>query len=540
MTTSADQIQGTSAQPQAAGAAASVKVEEGQQAQQNGNGNAKSTSGGEKKKDPYYGHEEVAKMSARFIMSLFTCPNVPPATNPPTPQPPLAHFIAYALHRTRLPHFVTLAGLLLLQRLKTRYPSAKGSSGHRLFISAFMIASKVICDDTYSNASWCIVAQKMFTLKEMNQMEREMCGYLEWNLNTSASEIEIFEAKLKADFSTMAVAAKRAALLAQQQAAANGSTSSPASDAATPRVTVPLPQRTNKSRPMSRNGSTNSIATVPSGQNGYQVQRPAFPLFPADGMKRVGSPLNGVSTPAGPSRVASVPSIPTYFPPMSAAANAMPRLSADIPSFHPGSNAPIAGSSPLSMSARRGSKQGKEKGWQLGPGMNGRSNSSWSLNGHSGISSRAASGAIENFSSGELGTSGSGAGTYASIDGNAEEREDDYAMAVSPGPSSVDALSTTWPKMGGFIGSANRMSSSYLQPPPSCAHSSSTHLHNSPHPSLTNDNSNQSSPDSQLCQTPSPIATSSAPYEIPRYNHGKAQPVPIQRNPQRSSVASYW
>jgi hypothetical protein len=77
---------------------------------------------------------------------------------------------------------VTLSGLLLLQRLKARYPSARGSSGHRLFISAFMIASKIVCDDTYSNQSWCIVAQKMFELKEMNQMEREMCGYLEWNL----------------------------------------------------------------------------------------------------------------------------------------------------------------------------------------------------------------------------------------------------------------------------------------------------------------------------------------------------------------------
>ncbi len=45
-----------------------------------------------------------------------------------------------------------------------------------------MIASKVVCDDTYSNQSWCVVGQKMFNLKEVNQMEREMCGYLEWNL----------------------------------------------------------------------------------------------------------------------------------------------------------------------------------------------------------------------------------------------------------------------------------------------------------------------------------------------------------------------
>lgn len=62
-----------------------------------------------------------------------------------------------------------------------------------------MIASKVICDDTYSNQSWCIVGQKMFQLKEINQMEREMCGYLEWNLNVSGEEVAEFETLVRAE-----------------------------------------------------------------------------------------------------------------------------------------------------------------------------------------------------------------------------------------------------------------------------------------------------------------------------------------------------
>ncbi|KAI0040767.1 hypothetical protein FA95DRAFT_1468472, partial [Auriscalpium vulgare] len=74
------------------------------------------------------------------------------STNPPESR--LEHFIAYALRR----HVsATFAALYLLQLLKARLPSAKGSSGHRLFISPFIIASKIICDDTYSNESWCIV-----------------------------------------------------------------------------------------------------------------------------------------------------------------------------------------------------------------------------------------------------------------------------------------------------------------------------------------------------------------------------------------------
>jgi hypothetical protein len=74
------------------------------------------------------------------------------------------------------------ATLYLLQRLKARFPAPKGSFGHRLFISAFMLASKIICNDTYSNKSWCIMGQGMLALREINQMEQEMCFSLEWQL----------------------------------------------------------------------------------------------------------------------------------------------------------------------------------------------------------------------------------------------------------------------------------------------------------------------------------------------------------------------
>jgi len=149
--------------------------------------------------DPYYGHEETAKICARFVTHLFACPEHV-ATTSSQPAPPLPLFIAYALHRTRLHSSVTFAALYLLQRLKARFPAARGSSGHRLFISAFMLASKVICDDTYSNKSWSIVGQGMFALREINQMEREMCSYLEWQLNVEPTQLKEFESKVRRDF----------------------------------------------------------------------------------------------------------------------------------------------------------------------------------------------------------------------------------------------------------------------------------------------------------------------------------------------------
>jgi len=56
------------------------------------------------------------------------------------------------LHRTKLRSPVTFASLVLPQWLKVHFSTARGSSAHlRLFISDFMIASKVICDDTCSS-----------------------------------------------------------------------------------------------------------------------------------------------------------------------------------------------------------------------------------------------------------------------------------------------------------------------------------------------------------------------------------------------------
>ncbi|KAG1832587.1 hypothetical protein DFJ58DRAFT_671082, partial [Suillus subalutaceus] len=55
-----------------------------------------------------------------------------------------------------------------INQVRRQYPS-----GHHLFVSTFMLTSKVICDDTYSNKSWSIVAQGMFQLREINQVRRQ-------------------------------------------------------------------------------------------------------------------------------------------------------------------------------------------------------------------------------------------------------------------------------------------------------------------------------------------------------------------------------
>ena len=153
--------------------------------------------------DRYYGHRQISEAIERMIMALFSCTqdSMAAAVESPSSQtrhaPRLSYFVAYALYRTRLPMAVVYFALLLLKRLKTQYPVARGSSGHRLFISSFMLACKMLCDDAYNNKSWVIVSQSLFSLHEVNQMERELFMYLDLDLRVSSEELSAFALELE-------------------------------------------------------------------------------------------------------------------------------------------------------------------------------------------------------------------------------------------------------------------------------------------------------------------------------------------------------
>ncbi|TCD67755.1 hypothetical protein EIP91_011997 [Steccherinum ochraceum] len=94
--------------------------------------------------DIYYNHEDAVKIGARFVSHLFfACPDALPVSSVHSSAltPPLAAFCTYALHRMRLHASVTFAAMYLLPRLQARFPAARASSGHQLFISMFMHAS---------------------------------------------------------------------------------------------------------------------------------------------------------------------------------------------------------------------------------------------------------------------------------------------------------------------------------------------------------------------------------------------------------------
>ncbi|KAJ7818185.1 hypothetical protein B0H14DRAFT_3089563 [Mycena olivaceomarginata] len=250
------------------------------------------------KTDPFYGYEYIAQLSGRFITHLFACPPFPPQST--HSQAKLPYFIAYALHRTKLHQSVTYAALVLLQRLKARFPTARGSSGHRLFISAFMIASKVICDDTYSNKSWSIVAQGMFTLREINQMEREMCNYLDWELTVDNPILSSFEAMVQRDFPPGSKGPYPTYSLHMRQATPTKPYPAP------PPPIVPPPLYKNSASPMTPDTPTHSYSNTTSPASSIS---PPTPTGPVDLTARIHEPKSNYEMSPGLSLSSEIPQV---------------------------------------------------------------------------------------------------------------------------------------------------------------------------------------------------------------------------------------
>ncbi|KAJ7821165.1 hypothetical protein B0H13DRAFT_2377531 [Mycena leptocephala] len=152
--------------------------------------------------DPLAGNARIARLSARYITYLFGCPPHPRRST--HLKMDLPHFIAFVFHHSKLHIDVLYTALVFLERLKIKFPAANGCSGHRLFITAFMLASKVLNDESYTNSAWSHLAG-IYPLRDINHMEREMCRYLDWNLAVNSRSLSNFRAMLSRDFCSESV-----------------------------------------------------------------------------------------------------------------------------------------------------------------------------------------------------------------------------------------------------------------------------------------------------------------------------------------------
>ncbi|KAK9762994.1 hypothetical protein K7432_010727 [Basidiobolus ranarum] len=128
----------------------------------------------------------IVGIVANIINHMFECGS----NGKPTNSPSLEDFIHRIYRRGSLSITNLLTGLLFLIRLKEYHPSCKGThgSGHRLFLSAIIIANKYLYDGAYHNNSWVKVAEGKYSLLEINQMECELLSLLKYRLVVSKRE----------------------------------------------------------------------------------------------------------------------------------------------------------------------------------------------------------------------------------------------------------------------------------------------------------------------------------------------------------------
>jgi hypothetical protein len=114
----------------------------------------------------------------------------------------LPYFIAVALSQSRLPDVNALAALTLLQRLKTRHPDRfftgvepvpQCVEAERLFLCAYIAATKVLNDDRYGLRFWVRVGQNKFPLEELVQMEKKFLEDLDWRTGIDDASLATYE-----------------------------------------------------------------------------------------------------------------------------------------------------------------------------------------------------------------------------------------------------------------------------------------------------------------------------------------------------------
>jgi hypothetical protein len=77
-----------------------------------------------------------------------------------------------------------------------------GISGPGLFLAALMVSSKWFFDSdhNYRNVAWVTVGGNMYTLQQINKMEKELYSHLDWNIFIDNLDLYAFTSQLEASF----------------------------------------------------------------------------------------------------------------------------------------------------------------------------------------------------------------------------------------------------------------------------------------------------------------------------------------------------
>lgn len=140
------------------------------------------------------------------------------------PLPSLMTFINKLVRYTNVYTGTLMTTLVYLDRLKRRLPkTAQGlaCTRHRIFLSCLVLASKFHNDSLPKNIHWASYTDGLFTLKDLNLMERQLLYLLNWDMRVTSeqmcAQLDKFLEPIRRDLDK---AAKMKAYMSKQQAAA--------------------------------------------------------------------------------------------------------------------------------------------------------------------------------------------------------------------------------------------------------------------------------------------------------------------------------
>ncbi len=127
------------------------------------------------------------------------CPSYlpsPPASPLPSPAaeklPSLEAFISSLVSQSNVQTPTLMSSMIYLLRLKSKLPlNAKGlpCTIHRIFLACLIVAAKNLNDSSPMNKHWAKYTNGLFTVDELNLMERQLLALLDWNLNIETQDL---------------------------------------------------------------------------------------------------------------------------------------------------------------------------------------------------------------------------------------------------------------------------------------------------------------------------------------------------------------